>query len=197
MNVTIFPAAARGTVAAPASKSVAHRMMIGAALAEGASVLRGVTDSQDMLATLDCIAALGAACEKDGDVLTMRGVGGDLSRSAGVFPCRESGSTLRFFVPVSLLKEGTSVFTGSERLLQRGAAWQSRGRVRRGVRRQANCHAKDRRRRVLYREADAGRLRRAGRYQQPVYHGAAAGAAADRRGEYADDDPAGGKPPVY
>ena len=121
MNVTIFPAAACGTVAAPASKSVAHRMMIGAALAEGASVLRGVTDSQDMLATLDCIAALGAACEKDGDVLTVRGVGGDLSRSAGVFPCRESGSTLRFFVPVALLRKGTSVFTGSERLLQRGA----------------------------------------------------------------------------
>ena len=121
MNVTISPAAARGTVAAPASKSVAHRMMIGAALAEGTGVLRGVTDSQDMLATLDCIAALGAAYEKDGDVLTVHGVGGDLSCSTGTFPCRESGSTLRFFVPVALLKEGTSVFTGSERLLARGA----------------------------------------------------------------------------
>lgn len=121
MKVTISPSVARGAVAAPASKSVAHRMMIGAALAEGTSVLRGVADSQDMLATLDCIAALGAAYEKDGDVLTVHGVGGDLSRSTGTFSCRESGSTLRFFVPVALLKEGICLFTGSERLLTRGA----------------------------------------------------------------------------
>ena len=121
MKVTISPGAARGVIAAPASKSVAHRMMICAALAKGSSVLRGVADSQDMLATLDCIAALGAAYEKDGDTLTVHGVGGDLSRSTGAFPCRESGSTLRFFVPAALLKEGTGVFTGSERLLQRGA----------------------------------------------------------------------------
>ncbi|MBQ6066619.1 MAG: 3-phosphoshikimate 1-carboxyvinyltransferase [Clostridia bacterium] len=121
MNVTIFPSVARGAVKAPASKSVAHRMLIGAALAEGVSVLRGVTDSQDMLATLDGIAALGATYEKDGDTLTVCGVGGDLSRSAGRFPCRESGSTLRFLVPLALLREGTSVFTGSERLLARGA----------------------------------------------------------------------------
>ena len=121
MRVTISPSVARGTVAAPASKSVAHRMMIGAALAEGTGVLRGVADSQDMLATLDCIAALGAAVKKDSGTLTVHGVGGDVSRSAGRFPCRESGSTLRFFVPVALLKEGKSVFTGSERLLQRGA----------------------------------------------------------------------------
>ena len=97
MNVTIFPSTARGTVKAPASKSVAHRMMIGAALAAGESVLRGVEDSEDMLATLDCLTALGAAYEKDGDRLTVHGVGGDLSRSTGRFPCRESGSTLRFF----------------------------------------------------------------------------------------------------
>ena len=121
MKVMIAPSVPRGAVAAPASKSVAHRMMIGAALAEGESVLRGIAGSEDMKATLDCIAALGASYVLDGDALTVRGVGGDLSRSAGVFPCRESGSTLRFFVPVALLREGTSVFTGSERLLERGA----------------------------------------------------------------------------
>ena len=121
MNVTILPSVARGVVAAPASKSVAHRMMIGAALAEGVSVLRGVTESQDVLATLDCVRALGAEASLGNGVLTVRGVGGDLSRSTGVFPCRESGSTLRFFVPPALLREGTSVFTGSGRLMERGA----------------------------------------------------------------------------
>ena len=121
MNVTIFPSTARGGVRAPASKSVAHRMMIGAALAAGESVLRGVEDSEDMLATLDCLTALGAAYEKDGDRLTVRGVGGDLSRSTGIFPCRESGSTLRFFVPLALLKEGRALFTGAPRLMARGA----------------------------------------------------------------------------
>ena len=121
MNVTIFPSAARGTVKAPASKSVAHRMMIGAALAEGVSVLQGVEESEDMLATLDCLRALGAQAALENGLLTVRGVGGDLSRSTGRFSCRESGSTLRFFVPLALLKEGTSVFTGSERLMARGA----------------------------------------------------------------------------
>ena len=121
MNVTIFPSIARGTVKAPASKSVAHRMMIGAALARGESVLRGVEESEDMLATLDCLRALGAQATLKNGMLTVRGVGGDLSRSTGIFPCRESGSTLRFFVPLALLNEGKSVFTGSERLMARGA----------------------------------------------------------------------------
>ena len=121
MKVTIIPSVAGGRVAAPASKSAAHRMMIGAALAEGESLLRGVAESEDLLATLDCLRALGAQAALENGVLTVRGVGGDLSRSTGRFPCRESGSTLRFFVPLALLKQGTSLFTGSDRLMARGA----------------------------------------------------------------------------
>ena len=121
MKVTIAPSVAGGRVAAPASKSAAHRMMIGAALAEGESLLRGVAESEDLLATLDCLRALGAQAALENGALTVRGVGGDLSRSTGRFPCRESGSTLRFFVPLALLKQGTSLFTGSDRLMARGA----------------------------------------------------------------------------
>lgn len=121
MKVTIIPSVAGGRVAAPASKSAAHRMMIGAALAEGESLLRGVAESEDLLATLDCLRALGAQAALENGVLTVRGVGGDLSRSTGRFPCRESGSTLRFFVPLALLKQGMSLFTGSDRLMARGA----------------------------------------------------------------------------
>ena len=60
MKLQINPGTARGRVTAPPSKSMAHRMMICAGLAAGTSVLQGISDSQDMQATLDCLAALGA-----------------------------------------------------------------------------------------------------------------------------------------
>lgn len=63
MKVKISPSRLCGEVSAPPSKSFAHRMMICAALAHGESVIKGISDSEDMLATLDCIEALGARYE--------------------------------------------------------------------------------------------------------------------------------------
>ena len=99
MNVTIQPGKLNGTIAVPPSKSYAHRMLIGAVLAEGDCSVTGISDSEDMLATRDCMQAL------QGD---------------GIFPCRESGSTLRFFIPLSLAIRGGGVFTGTPRLIERG-----------------------------------------------------------------------------
>ena len=62
MTVTIYPSTARGAVSAPPSKSCGHRMLLCSALAAGESVIRGISRSQDMLATLDCIRAMGGAC---------------------------------------------------------------------------------------------------------------------------------------
>ena len=59
MKVNISPSRAHGQVNAPPSKTFAHRMMICAALAGGTSVIDGVAESEDMLATLDCIRAMG------------------------------------------------------------------------------------------------------------------------------------------
>lgn len=119
MNVTISPGIARGRISAPPSKSYAHRLILGAALSEDESVLRGIGDSQDILATLDCAAALGARFTRQGDTLRIRGSLRGFPDDT-VFPCRESGSTLRFFLPTAMALGSSAVFTGSERLFQRG-----------------------------------------------------------------------------
>lgn len=118
MIVTVKPGKANGTLQAPPSKSYAHRMILCAALAKGTSHLHGIALSEDILATLDCIHAMGVPFEQDGDTLTIHG--GIRSALNPVFPCRESGSTLRFFIPVSLLCSQNAAFSGSERLMERG-----------------------------------------------------------------------------
>ena len=118
MKAVILPGAARGTVAAPPSKSMAHRLLICAALAPGESVIRGVDPSQDILATADCLAALGASLSREGHTVRVRGC--DPCRSApAVLRCRESGSTLRFMIPLCLLSGSPMLLEGSETLLSR------------------------------------------------------------------------------
>ena len=119
MKVTICPGKASGIVAAPPSKSMAHRALICAALSQGTSRISGLAYSEDILATLDCLRALGAVCTVDGDTVTVTGT--DPFRAAPSQPlcCRESGSTLRFFIPLALLCGKTVTFTGTETLLSR------------------------------------------------------------------------------
>lgn len=120
MIVKVSPARLSGAVAAPPSKSLAHRALLCAGLAQGESALTGISDSQDMLATLDGLAALGASARREPDG-TLRVRGADFPRALGprrVF-CRESGSTLRFLIPLFALSPEETVFTGSPRLLAR------------------------------------------------------------------------------
>ena len=118
MTARILPSAARGEVQAPPSKSDAHRLLICAGLAAGESTIRGVAPSQDMLATMDCLRALGAQVNYADETARICGIGGRFPREA-VLPCRECGSTLRFFVPIVLLGGGSYTLTGSETLLSR------------------------------------------------------------------------------
>ena len=118
MNVVIQPGTARGSVAAPPSKSMAHRLLICAALAEGESLVRGVDPSQDILATADCLTALGASLTWEGDAIRVRGCDPRKAASA-VLRCRESGSTLRFMIPLCLLSGQAMRLEGSETLLSR------------------------------------------------------------------------------
>ena len=60
MNLRITPQQLHGAITPPASKSQAHRLIMGAALADGSSVLRSVSGSNDITATLGCMEALGA-----------------------------------------------------------------------------------------------------------------------------------------
>ena len=121
MIATVFPGTANGTVLAPPSKSMAHRNLICAALSNGVSKVQHIELSQDILATMDCIRALGGKCEEQDGTVTVVGIFAKESVSEGgiTFPCRESGSTLRFFVPISMLFAGKKKFLGSEVLLSR------------------------------------------------------------------------------
>jgi len=119
MNVTLHPGRAKGTVAAPASKSMAHRLLICAGLSRGTSCIRGVEQNEDILATMDCLRALGASCHVDGNTVTV--VGMDVKNAAPkqALCCRESGSTLRFMIPLALLCGREVCFTGAKRLMER------------------------------------------------------------------------------
>ncbi len=120
MNIRIEPSVARGRVAAPPSKSMAHRLLICAAMARGKSRLSGVSRCEDVLATMDCLRALGADCTWEGDGVTVTGA--DLQTPPGsipMLPCRESGSTLRFMLPIALLSNREITLTGARSLFRR------------------------------------------------------------------------------
>ena len=116
MTARFKPGRARGSIEAPPSKTHAHRLLIAAALSQSPSVVSGLCYSEDILATLDCIGSLGAAVDLSGSDARIRPGEGAVS---SVFPCRESGSTLRFMIPLALLRDTESVFTGSGRLFAR------------------------------------------------------------------------------
>ena len=124
MTLTITPAKLQGTITPPPSKSQAHRLLIAAALAEGKSVIQNISRSQDMGATLRCLTELGAEYERAGEKLTLRGLGANPMSPMGrmALPrldCGESGSTLRFLIPVALAVRGGGIFTGQGRLMER------------------------------------------------------------------------------
>ena len=118
MRATFTPAPLHGAIAAPPSKSMAHRYLIGAALSGQPCVLSGVDYSEDILATIDCLRALGAIVTTDGDCVTVDPQN-FMQTESPVLECRESGSTLRFFIPLALCLGREVTLRGSERLLER------------------------------------------------------------------------------
>ena len=127
--VSIRPRSARGVAAAPPSKSISHRMLICAALADGESLLRHVSCSQDILATIDVLHALGARVTllsqtDDCADVRVQGMGGRPApcTHTRTLYCRESGSTLRFALPLCLLSCDGSTLQGSARLFSRPLA---------------------------------------------------------------------------
>jgi len=118
MKAIFKPCKLSGTVGAPPSKSMAHRYLIGAALSGQTCELSGVDYSEDILASIDCLNALGAAVTADGDRVTVNPAG-FMTAEHPVLECRESGSTLRFFVPLALCLGKPVTLRGSERLFER------------------------------------------------------------------------------
>ncbi len=117
-NIKVMPTVFRGEVTLPPSKSDVHRAILCASLANGKSVISPVDYSQDILATIDCARALGAEITKNGNTLYIDGTT-LFSENRAELDCRESGSTLRFFIPVAAVGGVEAVFTGKGRLPQR------------------------------------------------------------------------------
>ena len=116
MNVTINPFKANGEINAPPSKSYAHRYIICAFLSGKECVIKNVGNSDDVIATLNAIKSLGGEFSlKDGDVYFC-----DRKQVDNVIvDCSESGSTMRFLLPVACALGVNATFTGKGRLMNR------------------------------------------------------------------------------
>ena len=119
MNVTIKPSVAIGEINAPPSKSCAHRLLICAALSKGKSVIDNIGTNDDIIATISCLKDLGAKIEIEGNKAIVYGIDSKGREEHISLFCNESGSTLRFLIPLSLLFSKKASFSGSQRLLER------------------------------------------------------------------------------
>lgn len=125
MEVTIKKSKAKGEIQAQPSKSYAHRLLIAAGLSHNDCVIENVVLSNDIIATLNCLNTLGKEIEIKGQNIKTIIMKNNNSFNLNninelVFDCLESGSTLRFFIPIALLLNKKVIFKGSEKLISRG-----------------------------------------------------------------------------
>ena len=120
MKVKVTPSKVHGNVKIPASKSMAHRALICASLSDGTSIVSNVTNSKDIEATVGCMKALGANIKQINET-TYEVTGTNLFKQEGNITCNanESGSTLRFLIPLAACTNAEVKFLGQGRLLQR------------------------------------------------------------------------------
>lgn len=128
--ISIKPKKLMGEVNIPPSKSMAHRAVICAALSSGRSIIENIDFSDDILATIDGMRALGANIKSYEDSLVVDGIfsldnslkpeNSDIAMGEfATIDCNESGSTLRFLVPISIIKENNVNFIGKGNLGKR------------------------------------------------------------------------------
>ena len=117
MTVYIKPSKARGKISAPPSKSMAHRALICAALSNGSEV-SNIALSDDITATVNALKVLGASVSLNGDKVTLGGISPQSIKKASI-NAGESGSTLRFLIPLCMLSGADITFIGASRLFRR------------------------------------------------------------------------------
>lgn len=117
MDIKIVPSTLKGDIKIPSSKSVTHRMLISAGLSDGISHISGVSLSVDIKATISALTAIGASFRIDGDEITIRGIS-KIPEYADI-NCHESGSTLRFIIPIVSALGISASISGEGRLPQR------------------------------------------------------------------------------
>ena len=125
MKVKINKSNANGSINAQPSKSYAHRLLIASCLSKEESVIKNVVLSNDILATINCIKALGKEVVITGETVKTVIIKNDVNfnlqeKDEIIFDCLESGSTLRFFIPIALLLNKKVIFKGTKKLISRG-----------------------------------------------------------------------------
>lgn len=119
MSIKIVPTKLTGSVNVPSSKSFAHRAIISACLAHGVSKIDNINFSDDINATCDAMISLGAKIKRDNNSLIIEGIDNLIDKNIDI-DCIESGSTLRFLVPIACaLNKGINHFIGRGKLGQR------------------------------------------------------------------------------
>lgn len=114
------PSGIAGTVSLPGSKSYTNRALICAAVADGASVLRAASDSDDTRALVGALEELGAVVRRDGDRLNVTGFGASPAPFRGSIDVGAAGTSLRFLLPVCASAPGTDIeLRGSARMHER------------------------------------------------------------------------------
>ncbi|WP_423190430.1 3-phosphoshikimate 1-carboxyvinyltransferase [Alkalibacterium sp. f15] len=115
-DLRIEPVKLKGPVTVPPSKSLAHRAIICASLAKGRSEIKNIQYSDDITATIEGMQMLGAVIQKNEGSLSIEGIKDYAPTQGRTINCNESGSTLRFLIPLATLFEGETHFTGQGKL---------------------------------------------------------------------------------
>lgn len=118
LDIELFPSILKGEIKAPPSKSLSHRALICAALSKGQSIISNIAYSDDILATINGLELLGAKFERSNDSLIVKGTKRIKAPSKAI-NCNESGSTLRFLIPIFSLSNKEISFTGNPSLIKR------------------------------------------------------------------------------
>lgn len=118
MNVKLYQSSPHGRIVACPSKSYSHRYLIAAMLSKNSSTISNIFLSDDIKATLSCIKSFGCDCKVSDNSITI--CNANRFEEEPVFYCNESGSTLRFFIPIVLTKYSKATFIGTEKLFSRG-----------------------------------------------------------------------------
>ncbi len=118
-KIIIKPKLLKGNIVVPSSKSLGHRGIIAAALSRGISRVDNIQLSKDIEATMELMKELGAVVNIEDQNLYIDGRKMFSYEKKLDLRCRESGSTLRFLIPLALTKDGDYIFHGEGKLISR------------------------------------------------------------------------------
>ncbi|PTL40359.1 3-phosphoshikimate 1-carboxyvinyltransferase [Alkalicoccus saliphilus] len=110
----------QGSVTIPGDKSISHRAVLFAAIAEGPSVIKGFLNGQDCLSTISCMRKLGVKIEEDGEIIRVEGKGlHGLNEPSEILDVGNSGTTVRLLSGILAGQSFSSVMTGDESIGRR------------------------------------------------------------------------------